>query len=199
MADLKDFPPLLHDARLTDCRWDRHLKTLDLGFHCLRRNDDGTPIEDSTVDLKLGGVEQIVAHYSPASVTVRLSEFESPSRTTLADLEEWPHGAVEAQLSISSPQAEFDEATACVRESLAGDPRGRPATRRCGSTSRSSRTTTDPKARSWGCPATATRWSCSPTVSRSKLKCGSGSSRRGGLAEPLGGEGPGNRRPRTGG
>src|SRR4051794_29631325 len=97
-SSLKDIPPLLHDARLTDCRWDRHLKTLDLSFQCLRRNVDGTPIEDSTVDLKLGGVERIVAHYSPASVTVRPSEFETGSRLTLADLEEWPQGAVEAPL-----------------------------------------------------------------------------------------------------
>jgi hypothetical protein len=125
-SSLKDIPPLLHDARLTDCRWDRHLKTLDLSFQCLRRNVDGTPIKDSTVDLKLGGVERIVAHYSPASVTVRPSEFETGSRLTLADLEEWPQGAVEAHLAINSPQAEFDATTACVREALVGDPEDRP-------------------------------------------------------------------------
>lgn len=124
--NLKDIPPLLHDARLSDCRWDGHLKTLDLSFQCLRRNVDGTPIENSTVDLKLGGVELVVAHYSPASVTVKPSEFEPPSRIMLADLEEWPHGAVEAHLAINSAQAEFDAATACVREALIGDP----ATRR---------------------------------------------------------------------
>jgi hypothetical protein len=126
-SSLKDIPPLLHDARLTDCRWDHHLKTLDLSFQCLRRNVDGTPIEDSTVDLKLGGIERVVAHYSPASVTVKPSEFEPGSRTTLADLEEWPHGAVEAHLAIDSPQAEFDAAKACVREALIGDLEDRPA------------------------------------------------------------------------
>ena len=126
-SSLKDIPPLLHDARLIECRWDRHLKTLDLCFQCLRRNVDGTPIEDSTVDLKLGGVERIVAYYSPASVTVKPSEFEPGSRITLADLEDWPHGAVEAHLAINSPQAEFDAATACVREALVGDPEDRPA------------------------------------------------------------------------
>jgi hypothetical protein len=116
-----DIPPLLHEARLSDCRWDRHLKTLDLSFQCLRRNVDGSPIEDSTVDLKLGGVERVVAYYSPASVTVKPSEFEPGFRLTLADLEEWPHGAVEAHLVIHSPQAEFDSATACVREALVGE------------------------------------------------------------------------------
>ncbi len=125
-SSLKHIPSLLHDARLTDCHWDRHLKTLDLSFQCLRRNVDGTPMEDSTVDLKLGGVERVVADYSPASVTMRPSEFETGSRITLADLEEWPKGAVEAHLAINSPQAEFDAATACVREALVGDLGDRP-------------------------------------------------------------------------
>ncbi|HJZ54296.1 MAG TPA: hypothetical protein VKE74_05030 [Gemmataceae bacterium] len=122
-SSLKDIPPLLHDARLSECRWDRHLKTLELCFRCLRRNADGTPIEDSTVDLKLGGVERVVTYYSPASVTVKPSEFEPGSRIALADLEDWPHGAVEAHLAINSPQAEFDAARACVREALAAQGR----------------------------------------------------------------------------
>jgi hypothetical protein len=125
-STFKDIPPLLHDARLNDCRWDRHLKALHLCFQCLRRNVDGTPIEDSTVDLKLGGVERIVAHYSPASVTVKPSEFQPHSRIALADLEGWPHGAVEAHLAINSPQTEFEEATACLREALVGDLEDRP-------------------------------------------------------------------------
>ncbi|MBN9521679.1 hypothetical protein J0H58_24725 [bacterium] len=127
MAGLNDIPPLLHDARLVDCRWDRHLKSLHLSFRCLRRNVDGTPVEDGTVDLKLGGVERIVAYYSPAGLTVKPSEFGPASRITLADLEEWPHGAAEAHLAVNSPQAEFDAAMACVREALVGGPEGRNA------------------------------------------------------------------------
>jgi transposase len=123
---LKDMPPLLHDARLSDCRWDGHLNTLHLCFRCLRRNVDRTPVEDCTVDLKLGGVERIVAYYSPASVTVKPSEFEPDSRITLADLEDWRRGAVEAHLAINSPQAKFEAATACVREALVGGPEDRP-------------------------------------------------------------------------
>src|SRR5262245_27359968 len=117
-SSLKDIPSLLHDARLIECRWDRQLKTLDLCFDCLRRNVDGTPIEDSVVDLTMGGVERVVAQYAPASFTVKPSEFEPSSRMTLADLEDWPHREVEAHLAINSPQAEFDAATACVREAL---------------------------------------------------------------------------------
>lgn len=120
-STLKDIPPLLHDARLSDCRWDGQLKTLDLCFRCLRRNVDGTPIEAGTVDLKLGGVERVVAYYSPAGVTVKPSEFEPGSRIALADLDDWPHGAVEAHLAINSPQADFGATTACLRESLLGD------------------------------------------------------------------------------
>jgi hypothetical protein len=120
MAGLNDIPPLLHDARLVDCRWDRHLKLLHLSFRCLRRNVDGTPLEDGTVDLKLDRVERIVAYYSPAAVNVKPSVFEPACRIAVANLEEWPHGAAEAHLAINSPQAEFDAATACVREALVG-------------------------------------------------------------------------------
>jgi hypothetical protein len=56
--------------------------------------------------LKLGGVERIVAYCSPSNVRVKPSEFEPGSRITLADLEDWPHGAVEVHLAINSPQAE---------------------------------------------------------------------------------------------
>ena len=119
---LQDIPPLLHDARLIDCRWDRHLRTLYLCFQCLRRNVDGTPIEDSTVDLTLGGVERIAAYYSPANVLVKPSEFTPSSRIALADLEDWPHQSVEAHLAINSLQAEFEAATSYVRETLFGEP-----------------------------------------------------------------------------
>jgi hypothetical protein len=117
---LKDIPPLLHDARLSGCRWDNHLKTLHLCFQCLRRNVDGTPIADNTVDLKLAGVERLVAYYSPANVLVKPSAFKLGSRITLADLEDW-HGSVDANLAINSPQSEFEAATSCVRETLFGE------------------------------------------------------------------------------
>jgi hypothetical protein len=118
---LKDIPLLLHDARLSDFGWDRYLKILHLSFQCLRRNVDGTPIEDSTVDLKLDGVRGIIAYYSPASVLVRPSEFKLDNRIALADLEDWSYGSMEAHLVINSLQAEFELTTACVREALVGD------------------------------------------------------------------------------
>ncbi len=121
MVTVRDIPPLLHDARLSACRWDRDLHTLTLSFLCLRRNVDGTPIEPSAVDLKLSGVERIAAYYSPAGVLVKPSEFELDMRIRLADIEDWPYEPTEAHLAINSPQAEFEEATACVREGLFGD------------------------------------------------------------------------------
>lgn len=117
----KDIPPLLHDARLSDCRWDGHLKTFVLSFQCLRRNLDGTNIENSTVNLKLSDVARIQTHYSPASVTVKPSEFVTGSRLKRTDLDEWRHGAVDASLAINSPQAEFEMETAYARELLVGD------------------------------------------------------------------------------
>ena len=66
-GNIQDIPPLLHDARLSDCRWDQHLRLLQFSFRCLRRNVDGTAIEDSAVDLKLGGVERVVAYYTGAN------------------------------------------------------------------------------------------------------------------------------------
>lgn len=66
-------------------------------------------------------------HYSPASVNVKPSEFGGCSRITVADLEEWPHGAVEAHLSINSAQADFEAVTACVREALVGNLMDKPS------------------------------------------------------------------------
>jgi len=120
-STIKDIPPLLHDARISDCRWDHHLKTLHLCLQCLRRNLDGTRIEDSTVDLKFEGVDRIVAYYSPANDSVKPSEFKADSRIALADLENWPHGSVEAHLAINSLQSEFELTTSCLRETLVSD------------------------------------------------------------------------------
>lgn len=120
-STFKDIPPLLHDARLSDCRWDCHLKRLHLYFRCLRRNVDGTPFEDSTVDLMLDGVEQIAAYYSPANVLVKPSEFKLKTWIALSDLEDWPYGSVETHLAINSLHAEFEAATSCIQETLFGE------------------------------------------------------------------------------
>ena len=119
------------------------------------------------MDLKLGGVERIVAYYSPANVTVKPSEFEPGSRITLADLEDWPHGAVEAHLAINSPQAEFEAATACVREALVGEPEDRHGESPLRVHVSFEPHNYGPQGRSRACPSTATRWSRSRTASRS--------------------------------
>ncbi|MGH7139594.1 MAG: hypothetical protein ACREHD_27965, partial [Pirellulales bacterium] len=97
------------------------LKTLTLCLQCLRRNVDGTPIEDSSVELRLEGVDQITAFYSPANILVKPSEFEPHDRITLADLQDWPHGGVEARLSINSGHAEFEMETSCFQDVLVGE------------------------------------------------------------------------------
>ncbi|HVX15917.1 MAG TPA: hypothetical protein VHC22_32335 [Pirellulales bacterium] len=119
--DPRLIPPLLHDARLTEFAWDCNLRTLHTLLQCLRRNVDGTPIEDPTVELKLGGVSHIRAHYSPADFSVRPSEFDLERRIQIGDLEDWPHGECEASLAVNSLHSEFDLETSCVQETLFGE------------------------------------------------------------------------------
>lgn len=116
--ELHEIPRLLENASLTDLTWDPQLKTLRLCFSCLRRNPDGSPIEDPTVELGLGGVEEIVAYYSPVIVGVKPSEYRLDFRLTAADLELWPGSPGEADLAINSPHAEFTMATSYIKESL---------------------------------------------------------------------------------
>ncbi len=120
--ELYEISRLLHDASLTDLNWDPRLRTLRLCFSCLRRNLDGSPIEDPTVELRLGGVEEIVAYYSPGIIGVKPSEFDLENRLTAGDLELWPGSPDEAQLTIDSPHAEFMTATSCIKEVLFTEP-----------------------------------------------------------------------------
>jgi hypothetical protein len=116
----QDIPPLLHDARLLTLAWDSPLRSLRLFLSCLRRNVDGSPIEDTTVELRLDGVEQIAAYYAPASVEVRPSEFVVNTRLTIDDLENWSRQPNEAYLAVNSRQADFELATSSVQEALFG-------------------------------------------------------------------------------
>src|SRR3569623_255670 len=115
---VNDIPQLLHDATLADLNWDPHLRTFRLFFCCLRRNTDGSAVEDPTVELQLDGVEEIVAYYSPPSFGVKPSEFDVDHRLTAGDLERWLGRPREAELAINSPHAEFTMATSCIKEVL---------------------------------------------------------------------------------
>jgi hypothetical protein len=117
---LDQLPQLLHDARLRECCWDVHLRRLSLDFICLRRNLDGSPIADPSVELRLVGVESIVAHYSPANLEVRPSDFVAKGRLCIVDLESWSRPPTEIHLSLNSEHSEFELATACVKEHLFG-------------------------------------------------------------------------------
>lgn len=115
---LQDIPSLLHDARLTDWHWDSQLRRMQWFFSCLRRDEDGLPIEDSTVELRLEGVEQVLAYYSPAACTVKPSEFDVRQRLSAGDLAGWAVQPTEATVAINSRQADFDLATSCTQDVL---------------------------------------------------------------------------------
>ncbi len=116
-------PPLLHDARLTDWHWDSQLRSMRWYFSCLRRNEDGSPIADTTVELRMEGVEQVVAYYAPARCDVKPSEFVVWNRLAVDNLGGWPGHPTEARIAINSRQADFDMATSCIQEVL-GDGSG---------------------------------------------------------------------------
>lgn len=115
---IQEIPSLLHDARLTGLHWDSQLRWMRWYFYCLRRNEDGSPIEDATVELRMEGVEQVVAYYAPARCDVKPSEFVVPDRLSVDDLAGWSRRPAEATTAVNSGQADFDLATSCVRDVL---------------------------------------------------------------------------------
>ena len=86
-------------------------------FSCLRRNEDGSPIADTTVELRLDCVERVVAYYAPAACNVHPSRFVVRDRLTVDDLSGWSREPSEAGIAIDSRQADFEMATSCVRAS----------------------------------------------------------------------------------
>src|SRR5687768_15635360 len=100
MADwYQEIPTLLHDAQFTGLQWEPHLRRIQLDFDCLRRNEDGSSLDDPVVELHLDSVEQLVAYYAPADLEVRPSEFVVRSRLSAADLVDWSQPAGEASLT----------------------------------------------------------------------------------------------------
>src|SRR4029077_8832730 len=120
--DYREIPSLLHEARLIDLEWEPTLALLRAAFACLRRNSDGTTIEDTTVELRMDGVEAIAAYYSPANVEVRPSVFAVPCRIVAEELQECSRDALEVALAIKSTRADFDMEASGVTDWLVGQP-----------------------------------------------------------------------------
>jgi hypothetical protein len=91
-----------------------------LFFSCLRRNIDGSAIEDPTVELRLERVEQISAYYAPANLESKPSDFVMSSRLSSHDLVDWSGQPNEAYLVVNSLQAQFEMDTACAKDELVG-------------------------------------------------------------------------------
>lgn len=114
-------PELLQDAALVDVQWRPEIKQLSLYFQCLRRNIDGTDIENSEVELRLCNVTGIAAYYNPLHYSKRPSQCTVEDQDLYAQLLDWNYEPYEALLSINSRQALFDMETSWKNEWLYGE------------------------------------------------------------------------------
>jgi hypothetical protein len=118
-VDHTDIPALLHDARLTALDWDPPLARLRATFACLRRNADGSSIEDPAIDLDFVGTERIAAYFEPSSIDARPSRFRVRRPLKAQDLRNWQQPVGEAVIAINSSSADFRLETACRIDWLA--------------------------------------------------------------------------------
>jgi hypothetical protein len=112
MSESNIIPDLLHDAVLTNLEWRRDVAKMQLAFACLRRNSEGSPLEDP-VELVLEGVTGIAVYYAPAAIEEKPSRFEVTEELTEADLGVWSDQVI--PLYINSKVEGFEMRTAsCV-------------------------------------------------------------------------------------
>lgn len=117
---LRQIQHLLHDANVQDLSWDRALATFVIRFDCLRRNADGTDMQDRFVEFRLSAVQAVLVGYDPADPQVRPSQFTPPGRIGADQLAEWPFRPEEGSLSINSENAD-DALDSAQRDWLLGD------------------------------------------------------------------------------
>lgn len=118
---LKRIERLLHDATVADVTWDRALSLFTLRFNCLRRNPDGSDMDDRAVEFRLTGVRVIAVGYDSASLEMRPSRFEPHRRVTPGDLADWPFRPQEASLRIDSAAVVEDALDSARLDWLAGN------------------------------------------------------------------------------
>ncbi|HEX8913446.1 MAG TPA: hypothetical protein VF796_13880 [Humisphaera sp.] len=106
LTTLRRIASLLHDAVLLDVAWDRAARTVALRFDCLRRNPDGSDLDDRTVVFRLDGVCAVAVGYDSVFPEARPSSFEPPGRLTAEDMNGWPYRRQEATLRVNSAVAE---------------------------------------------------------------------------------------------
>lgn len=101
--DLRLAEKLLHDAVLEHIAWDRQLASFAIRFNCLRRNVDGSEMEDRLVEFRLAGVQALAIGYDSPCPETRPSQFNPPHRISSDDLSGWRFRPQEVTLRINSP------------------------------------------------------------------------------------------------
>ena len=91
---------LLHDASLERVVADGD--TVSMFFECLRRNVDGTELDDRIVELRFGSVSAVAIAYDPPAPSERPSTFEVPEAVRLSAISPWPEPSVEGDIGVSS-------------------------------------------------------------------------------------------------
>ncbi|MGH1345610.1 MAG: hypothetical protein ACRBN8_28860 [Nannocystales bacterium] len=113
-----EHPDLLHDACLRTGAYDPETRELRLTYECMRRNTDGSPMDDRTVTLHLVGVTSVIAAYDPPWPMDRPSDFRLPEDVRLPGLAPWPLPAMEVELSLDSATSAESLSLSAHRESL---------------------------------------------------------------------------------
>lgn len=90
------------ESRLLDGSWDPLARRLMLHIDCLRRNVDGSPLSDTSVELHMAGVVAIAVAYDPKWPEERPSELRLAPERVLASLQPWPLDPQELVLHVNS-------------------------------------------------------------------------------------------------
>ncbi len=119
--ELKTITELMHDAQLLHVEWDPTLARACLLFSCLRRNLDGSKMEDTSIEFQLSNVQAIVVGYESLSISTRPSQMELSGRISLDSLGNVQSGDVGDMVHINSSGCTDGVINAAVVDWLRGD------------------------------------------------------------------------------
>ncbi|MEM6329164.1 MAG: hypothetical protein AAF790_02830 [Planctomycetota bacterium] len=122
MEKISDIPQLLHDTSLLSIEVDEPLRSACFWFKCLRRNVDGSDLDDTIVELRVTSVERIAAYYDAESVSQRFSELPDIQLLALDGLKQLEVDNPQCAVAIDSHDEYFNLETAGRVDWLLGEP-----------------------------------------------------------------------------